>query len=306
MVEPALQLFPPLGVGRLVEGLRHVEVVQDRHPGSRIVGHLDDGIDILVGGLHLAVLRLRVGDNLVVDLRRFDVSLDSLEQGSCYGQGAISLVGPLDDMPRSATPARLHDCPLRGADEVIVAFPVLPVLLLDPPAGEGVLLELLETFPLRFLPEVHPELHDEGMIVRERLLEGEDLVEGFVEFADARIAVDVIENRLGVPGTEKEPDSPVRRQVSPVPPEVGALLHLLGRLPVGTGHEPSRIEPSVEEVHRFALAGPIDSSEDDNHRKRFLAELELRFEKLLSERRCLFRIFLLRDFAAQFGGIKHD
>ena len=67
-----------------------------------------------------------------------------------------------------------------------------------------------------------------------------------------------------------------------------------------------RIEPLVEAGQRCSLAGAVDASEQDKHRKLLLFDkVELRFEQLLAEFRLLALERLLVDLVLLLGGLEH-
>ena len=193
-----------------------------------------------------------------------------------------------------------------GVDEATVHLPVLPLLLCDAPASQRIFLESLQPGLLRALIEMHPELQDERAVIREAALEVDDLIEPRAELGPVDPPVDPVDQRSGVPGAQEEPDAALRRQVAPEPPVLRTLALFFRRLPVGTGQQPARIHPLVEQVHALALAGAVHAAKkDDDRRSPILAQPALHVEQVLAQRRYLRFVVAAGNLSPQLGCFEH-
>ena len=116
----------------------------------------------------------------------------------------------------------------------------------------GVLFQGFEALLLGLLAQVHPELQDDGAVLRQAALERDDAVERLVELGVGLVAVDVVEDRARIPRTEEHADAAAARQVAPVAPEFRPLLFFVGRLAVGVGNQPSA--GSIHSFSRLAVS----------------------------------------------------
>jgi hypothetical protein len=116
---------------------------------------------------------------------------------------------------------------------------------------------------------------------------------------------DAIEQRLRVPGTQKEPDPTARRQRQPESPERRPLPLVLGGLIERPVHDPPGVHPLVEQAHGFALARAIDAAEDHDDRERGPLERALQVEQFPAQLRDFELVLVPGDRAADFRGFEH-
>ena len=190
--------------------------------------------------------------------------------------------------------------------EGVVVAEVLPVEARDLETGLGVLLELLQPLPLRVLREVEPALHEERAVPRELLLEEGDAREVGLEARVADLPGRPLQDRLGVPGAEEDPDPPARGEGPPEAPRRGAVALLVGPRAEDVRLDAARVEPLEEAVDGVPLAGAVGAGDDDDHGDLRLQERELRGEEACADRRELRRVLFLRELPSQLGRLEHD
>ena len=194
----------------------------------------------------------------------------------------------------------------RHADEAVVEVEVLPVEVRHPPARPPVPGQRPQARALLLAAQVEPELEDEGTLVRQHLLETEDLGHALVEVGAGRAPEDPVEDRLRVPRAEEDPERPLRGQRPPVAPHARPGALLVGRLPEGVGVDVAGIHPGVEEVHGLALAGTFHAPDDGDHGEAaLLVELVLRVEKRRAQPGLLALVGPLVDDVLEIGRFEH-
>ena len=218
---------------------------------------------------------------------------------------AKCLVDAFDDDPGRLNGAGAPERALGGRHELVIHLPVLPLALGHAPPGQLILLERPQPFLLFALPEVHPELEDEGAAVGQVALERGNSRQLPIELRDADSAVDAIEDGTRIPRAGEQPDATAWRQVAPVPPVLRPLALLVGGLMVGARHDPARVHPGVQEVDGLARTRAVDAGEDDNQRELRRRQLSLDFEQLRAKDRNLLLERILLDRAPEFGSFEH-
>ena len=235
----------------------------------------------------------------------FQPEADGIADGDRHRNAPVAGVVTFDDLPGRQAGAGLHDRALGGGDELIVQLPVPPVALGNLPVQQRILFQLAQALLLCVLGQMHPEFQDQRAIVGQGFLERFDPRQPLVELGQADAAVDMVENRHRIPGTEKQGDAPLGRQLPPEPPVFRPVALLVGKLAEGAGNQPARIHPLVQFVDRFAFTGAVHTGEYHDHRKIGLPQLHLHHQQLLSQLGNLLVIIPFGQLALQFGGSKH-
>ena len=154
-----------------------------------------------------------------------------------------------------------------GIDERVVVFVIAPVLVFDLVTEHRVGRQRLEPLFLRVPAEVHPEFEYQGAIVRQRVLETDDLREPVVKLRIVDFAVDALQQWGGITPAQVDTHTAFRRNVTPVAPESRPRLFFYRRRLIADGTNPARIHPLVQHVHRRAFAGTVDAGEVDDDRE---------------------------------------
>jgi hypothetical protein len=160
---------------------------------------------------------------------------------------------------------------------------VFPVLARHPPALEGVRFQLLEAVLLSRLSQVHPEFHEQDPVVRQGLLERVDLFELRLELGVRRLAVHAVEQRVRVPGAQKQPEVAAGREIPPEAPVRRTCSLGLRGSPESARRDATGIHPLVQQIRELALPGPVHTGEHHDDRKISLPEVRLHFEQLSSK-----------------------
>ena len=186
---------PPDG-SALAAGVPSLEDEDDRQPAPQALG--GEPVEVTAQALH----RRRVGpagdgacqvDRRERRCRAFggrgrgrrrvsgQAHLERLAQRLQHVERAAPGVAAVDDMPRRRRRAGARDDALGGLDEPVVAVPVAPVPLADPPVVPRMLLEGLQALPLCVAAEMHPELEDQRAVVGQHALERRNAREPLVQ-----------------------------------------------------------------------------------------------------------------------------
>ena len=112
------------------------------------------------------------------------------------GQTAIVRIHALDDRPGCRAGTGTHNGPFRCRFEAVIDVPVVPVLLGDTPARQGVFFEFLQASFLFILAQVHPELENQRTIIGKGLLEGQDTIKPVIEYCLAILVMHPAQYRL--------------------------------------------------------------------------------------------------------------
>ena len=171
---------------------------------------------------------------------------------------------------------------------------------------QWIFLQLAQPLLLRVLGQMHPELENQRAAIGQGLLEGFDALQALIKIGQRAAAIDVIENRQRIPGTQEQAHAPTGRQITPEAPVFRAVTLLIGRLAKGMGDQPSRIQPFMQLIDCLALACAIHPGKHHDHRKIGLAQCHLRHQQILTQERHLFVIIGFGQLALQFGGSEHQ
>src|SRR6185312_10413199 len=219
---------------------------------------------------------------------------------------AVFMVASLDHLPRRLARARLPQRILGNVHELVVMLEALPVSRPDAPRGRLVPGEVLQALLLRLLRKVEPELHEERALGDQHPLEVPDALEAPRELAAFLVAHHALQDRIGVPGAEKDADVSLRRKLPPEAPHFGPLALELGRRPERARADMARVHPFVEEVHGLALAGAIHPVyEDHDGEVALVEEPVLEPEEALAQLRLLALELGFRELVADLGGFEH-
>jgi hypothetical protein len=153
---------------------------------------------------------------------------------------------------------------------------------------------------------MEPELEDERALVGKHFLEAYDLVQRLGQPFVLDLAVGALDDGVGIPGAEVDTDLAFRRQGTPVAPHVGALGFLVRWRAESMRMDVSRVHPFVEQVGGFALAGAIDTADEDDDGKFLrLGQVVLGVEQGLAQGGHFVFVGLLVYGMAEFGRFEH-
>ena len=170
----------------------------------------------------------------------------------------------------------------------------------------GFLVRLGEVSLLVLSRDVQPIFEKQHVLIGEHLLEARDLVDLVREGIVAGHALHAAQDRAGMPGAEEDGDRSARRQHAPVAPLFGSLALLLRRLAERVGGDEARVEPLVEQVHRFAAAGALHAGDQhDDREAAFLPQRVLRIEERLAKLRLLALVGFLGEHMGKQRRLEH-
>ena len=237
---------------------------------------------------------------------RFRRRAHRIEQDATDGQIAVTLVGPLDHIPRRRRRRRFAQQRLPQWIGFAIGVVRLPVVARRAPGKARVAFDRLQASFLLGLGQVDPELEQHQPFVAQHLLVLADRLQMRLEPIVVDAAVHPRPHRLVVPGVHEYPDPAARRQRLPIAPRAG-VDRFLGRALAERDHlDVARIHPCRQRVGRLAAAGAVDAGNDDQHRSPPDArQLELREQQRFPEPGLLPRIHIFRDAMADLRRFEH-
>ena len=231
---------------------------------------------------------------------------EALQQDLAHRELLVAGVRGFHDNPGRIGGAREPQGALRHLPEFVVELEVLPVPLGHPPAGLRILLQLQQPLLLRPLGKVHPELDDESPLVDQHLLEAPHPVHVLVQTLGSQVSLDPLQNGPGVPAPVEDAHLPLRRKEPPVTPHVRPLQFLVGGVVQAVHLDVPRIHPLVEGAHHGALARPVHTRNEDDHRELPGGEkVVLGIQQGLAQGGHLLLPDVLVDAMAQLGRFEH-
>ena len=237
---------------------------------------------------------------LVVLVRQPPV--ERLQQQGAHREVAIVGIGAFDDHPRRFAGGGLAQRVFRHLTETSVHLVAFPVSIGHAPTGFRVLFQRLEALFLHVLGQMKPELEYQGAFGRQHALEMAQFLDRLLEGRRFGLADDPIDNRRGVPGAEQNADPSLWRQGTPKTPHRGTLGLFVRHFAEGTRDDMTRVHPLVEKIDRFALAGAVDATDDDDNGKPGAAkQIILRLQQRFAQFRLSLPVILLGDTVPDFG-----
>ena len=206
--------------------------------------------------------------------------LQRIEDHLAHRQRAIAIIGAFNHDPRRPRRVGHAQYVAGGFLQLVVGLQAIPARRGHPPRRQRVVLHRLQALALPILREMKPELEDQGPLIDQHRLEAIDLIHALIKIPLGKRTEDAIADRVGIPRSGKHAGPPLGRQGAPVTPHVGAFtLFVTGRRE-RERRQIARIHPFVQHVDRFPLAGAIDATDQNDHRKfAVLAQVELRIEQ---------------------------
>ena len=191
-------------------------------------------------------------------------------------------------------------------DEALVELEVFQVALRHPPARLRIARQFLHALSLLAPRQVKPVLEHQHAFVAEHFLEALDLADLARELTLADLPFDALDDRHGVPGTEKDADLALGRQRAPEAPQRRPLVLFVRGVEECAGEDVARVHPLVEQVHRLALARALDTGDQDEHGKApVLLQVVLRIEQRLAQFRRLAPVNRLVEVVLEIRRFKH-
>ena len=131
---------------------------------------------------------------------------------------------------------------------------------------------------------MEPQLEHDRALGHEHRLQAVDAFEFAFELGARRAVHHAVEDRLGVPGPEQDPDPALRRKRAPETPHRWMRGFFVGRMTERMGMNVTWVHPFAEQIDGLAFAGSVSSAHDDNHRRaRRPEKLVLSFEQRLAK-----------------------
>ncbi len=167
--------------------------------------------------------------------------------------------------------------------EMLVLLREFGLLRQHLPATAVVAGEFLEPAFLVRLRQVEPEFHDQGAVLGQHALEVDDAAEFRIQRRVVAQALETVLDRRQIPATEQDRDLATRRHGAPEAPVAWPFALLVAQFPKGERLNAAGVEPFVESIHNLALAGCLDTGDDDDHRRVAFLQFPLRLEQLGSQ-----------------------
>src|SRR5690606_26801202 len=124
---------------------------------------------------------------------------------------------------------------------------------------------------LASLRQVEPVLEEQRVFTGEQAFETLDVGNALCQFALPDLAPGMAGVEPGIPVGEPDAEHSPRRQGAPAAPQGPSLFFFVAGFSEGARLDVARVHPLVEQLDGFALAGAVETNDQDDDRK--VAEL---------------------------------
>jgi hypothetical protein len=211
----------------------------------------------------------------------------------------------LDDVPGSLAGAGQADRLFHELPGEVVVLVESGVVLARAPELFRVLLPAFDAAPELLGREVEPELEQQRTVRGQRSLEAAHVGQPVLELAFVERADHAHDDRLHRPGPDEDADPAPRRQASPVTPEKGPLVLLVGGHAERVALDETGIHPLVEQVEHVAARRTVVSGEQHDDGKVGRSELELALQEIPAQFGYALEVLVLVQLDTQLSGFEH-